>query len=63
MRFLSLGRIQEALVNIVLIVTGAAILLLVLLVAYKIGKILLRLCVGLAALALLSWWLWNLFHS
>lgn len=49
--------------NIVLIVTGAAILLLVLLVAYKIGKILLRLCVGLAALALLSWWLWNLFHS
>jgi hypothetical protein len=49
--------------NIVLIVTGAAILALVLLLAYKIGRFLLRLCVGLLALALLSWWLWNLFHS
>jgi hypothetical protein len=49
--------------NIVLIVTGAAILLLVLLLAYRIGRFLLRLCVGLAALALLSWWLWKLFHA
>ncbi len=49
--------------NIVLIVTVAAIAVLVLVLAYKIGKIILRLCVGLAALALLSWWLWNLFHT
>jgi len=50
-------------VNIVLTVTAAAILLLVLVLAYKLGKILLRLGVGLAALALLSWGLWKLFHS
>lgn len=49
--------------NIVLIVTAAAILLLVLIIAYKLGKILLRLSVGMAALALLSWWLWKLFHT
>ena len=49
--------------NIVLIVTGAAIAVLVLVLAYKVGKLLLRLCVGLAALALLSWWLWKLFHA
>jgi hypothetical protein len=49
--------------NIVLIVTGAAIAVLVLVLAYKIGKVLLRLCVGLAVLALLSWWLWKLFHA
>ena len=49
--------------NIVLIVTAAAGVVLVLVLAYKIGKFLLRLAVGLAALALLSWWLWNLFHS
>ncbi|HEX9010726.1 MAG TPA: hypothetical protein VF804_10185 [Holophagaceae bacterium] len=49
--------------NIVLIVTGALILVLVLVLAYRIGRFLLRLCVGLAALALLSWWLWNTFHS
>ena len=48
--------------NIVLVVTGAAILLLVLVIAYKLGKLLLRLAVGLAALALLSWWLWKFFH-
>jgi hypothetical protein len=50
-------------VNIVLWITAAAILLLVLIVAYKLGKILLRLGVGLAALALLSWGLWKLFQS
>ena len=49
--------------NIVLIVTGAAILVLALVLAYKLGRFLLRLGVGIASLALLSWWLWNLFHS
>ena len=49
--------------QIVLIVTWAAIALMVLVLAYKIGKFLLRLCVGLAALALLSWWLWSLIHT
>lgn len=49
--------------NIVLIVTACAILVLVLVLAYKIGKILLRLAVGLAVLALLSWWLWHAFHT
>ena len=57
-----MGRGREAHVNIVLIVTGAAVLLLVLVIAYKLGKILLRLAVGLGALALLSWWLWKVFH-
>jgi hypothetical protein len=37
--------------------------LLVIYVAYRIGKVLLRVFVGLAALALLSWGLWNLFYS
>jgi len=58
-----MGCVREAHVNIVLTVTAAAILLLVLVLAYKLGKILLRLGVGLAALALLSWGLWKLFHS
>jgi hypothetical protein len=37
--------------------------LLVIYVAYRIGKVLLRVFVGLAALALLSWGLWKLFYS
>ena len=32
-------------------------------VAYRIGKVILRVFIGLAVLALLSWWLWSLFHS
>jgi len=32
-------------------------------VAYQLGKVLLRVFVGLAALALLSWGFWKLFHS
>lgn len=46
----------------VLIFCGVAALF-VIYVAYRIGKVLLRLFVGLAALALLSWGLWKLFHS
>ncbi|MCE1203877.1 MAG: hypothetical protein LWW79_04630 [Holophagaceae bacterium] len=39
------------------------LILLVIYVAYRIGKFLLRVFVGLAALALLSWGLWKFFHS
>ena len=46
----------------VLLLCGVAALL-VIYVAYRIGKFLLRLFVGLAALALLSWGLWKFFHS
>ena len=41
----------------------AVVALFVIYVAYRIGKVLLRVFVGLAALALLSWGLWNLFYS
>ncbi|WP_243321886.1 MULTISPECIES: hypothetical protein [Geothrix] len=46
-----------------IIVVGGLVLLFVIYVAYRIGKVLLRVFVGLAALALLSWGLWKLFHS
>jgi len=45
------------------LILGVLTALLVIYVAYRIGKILLRVFVGLAALALLSWGLWKLFHS
>ncbi len=41
----------------------ALMALFVLWLAYKIGKVLLRLAVGLAVLALLSWGLWRIFHT
>jgi len=41
----------------------ALAVLFVIYVAYQLGKVLLRLFVGLTALALLSWGLWKLFHS
>lgn len=47
----------------VLLVVGGLVLLFVIYVAYRIGKVLLRVFVGLAVLALLSWGLWKLFHS
>ncbi|WP_243288200.1 hypothetical protein [Geothrix terrae] len=47
----------------ILLVAGGLVLLFVIYVAYRIGKALLRVFVGLAALALLSWGLWKLFHS
>jgi len=37
-------------------------ILIVIYVAYQLGKALLRVFVGLVALALLSWGLWKLFH-
>lgn len=45
-----------------LLITGVLILL-VIYVAYRIGKALLRVFIGLAVLALVSWGLWKLFHS
>jgi hypothetical protein len=44
-----------------ILLLGAATVILVIYVAYRIGKVLLRVFVGLAALALLSWVLWKLF--
>lgn len=46
-----------------LLLLGAFVLVLVIYVAYQLGKVLLRLLVGLAALALVSWGLWKLFRS
>ncbi len=37
--------------------------LLVIYVAYQLGKVLLRVLVGLAALALVSWGIWKIFLS
>ncbi len=45
-----------------LIVSTVAVLF-VIYVAYHLGKVLLRVFIGLAALALLSWGFWKLFHS
>ena len=46
-----------------LLILGALAALFVIYVAYQLGKVLLRVLVGLAALALLSWGFWKLFHS
>lgn len=46
-----------------MLVLAACAALLVIYVAYRIGRFLLRVFVGLAALGLLSWGLWKLFHS
>ena len=45
-----------------LLISGVLILL-VIYVAYRIGKVLLRVFIGLAVLALVSLGLWKLFHS
>lgn len=44
-------------------ILGAAAVLIVIFVAYQIGKFLLRLLVGFAVLALLAWGVWRLFLS
>jgi hypothetical protein len=49
--------------NPVLIILGILAITFVIYVAYQLGKVLLRVFVGLAALALLSWGLWKFFHS
>ncbi len=46
-----------------MLVLTAVAALFVIYVAYQIGKVLLRVFVGLAVLALLSWGLWKLFFS
>ena len=46
-----------------LLVLLAVVAIFVIYVAYQLGKVLLRLFVGLAALALVSWGLWKFFHS
>lgn len=45
------------------LILGALGAVFVIYVAYQIGKVLLRLFMGLSLLALLSWGLWKLFHS
>jgi len=45
------------------LVLGLLAALFVIYVAYQIGKVLLRVFIGLSLLALLSWGLWKLFHS
>jgi len=44
------------------LIVGLLAVVIVIYVAYQIGKVLLRVFVGLAALALVSWGLWKLFH-
>lgn len=46
----------------ILLIAGGITALFVIYVAYRIGKVLLRVFVGLVALALVSWGLWTLFH-
>lgn len=46
-----------------MLVLAAVALLVVIYVAYQIGRFLLRVFLGLAALGLLSWGLWKIFHS
>ncbi len=46
-----------------LLILGSLAALFVIYVAYQLGKVLLRVLVGLTALALLSWGFWKLFHS
>ncbi len=46
-----------------MLILGAVAAVFVIYVAYRIGQVLLRVFVGLAALALLSWGFWKFFHS
>jgi len=45
------------------LILGSLGAIFVIYVAYQIGKVLLRVFIGLSMLALLSWELWKLFHS
>jgi len=45
------------------LILGALGAIFVIYVAYQIGKVLLRVFIGLSMLALLSWGLWKFFHS
>lgn len=53
----------EAIMTTAWLVLCGVVILLVIYVAYRIGKVLLRLFIGLTALALLSWGLWKFFQS
>jgi hypothetical protein len=44
-----------------MMIIGGIVLLALLWLAYKIGKILIRIVLGLAALGLLIWLLWHFF--
>jgi hypothetical protein len=44
-------------------IISALAVVIVIYVAYQLGKVLLRLFIGLSVLALLSWGLWKVFHS
>ena len=46
-----------------MLILGVVAAVFVIYVAYRIGQVLLRVFVGLAALALLSWGFWKFFHS
>ncbi len=46
-----------------MLVLTVVVVCLVIYVAYRIGQLLLRVFIGLAALALVSWGLWKLFHT
>jgi hypothetical protein len=45
------------------LILGSLAVVFVIYVAYQIGKVLLRVFIGLSVLALLSWGLWKFFHS
>jgi hypothetical protein len=53
---------EEAMTGTTLVL-GSLAAIFVIYVAYQIGKVLLRVFIGLSTLALLSWGLWKLFHS
>lgn len=57
------GRRKKGMRNPAMVVLAILAVAFVIYVAYQLGKVLLRVFVGLAALALLSWGLWKLFHS
>jgi hypothetical protein len=54
---------REAGMTSTTLILGSLGAILVIYVAYQIGKVLLRVFIGLSMLALLSWGLWKLFHS
>lgn len=44
------------------LILAGTVALFVIYVAYRIGKLLMRVFLGLVVLALVSWGLWSLFH-
>ncbi len=45
------------------LIISTLVVVIVIYVAYQLGKVLLRVFIGLSVLALLSWGLWKFFHS